>query len=142
MAVYQHILAAVDLGENSTKVLQHAAPLAEICDARLTVLHVVNYIPASDIDYLIPPAEANDNKLIETARLRLHELLEREALTSGVETMIVSGRAKVEIARVAEEQHADLIVVGAHGRHGLAGVLGSTAERVLHRVNCDVLTVR
>lgn len=142
MAVYQHILAAVDLGENSAKVLQHAAPLAEICDARLTVLHVVNYMPASDMDYLIPPSEDTENKLIEVAQQRLQALLEREALTSGVETNIVTGRAKVEIARVAEQQQADLIVVGAHGRHGLAGLLGSTAERVLHRVSCDVLTVR
>lgn len=142
MAVYQHIIAAVDLGENSAKVLQHAAPLAEICDARLTVLHVVNYIPASDMDYLIPPSEDSENKLIEAAQQQLQALLEREALASGVETITVTGRPKVEIARVAEQQQADLIVVGAHGRHGLAGLLGSTAERVLHRVSCDVLTIR
>jgi len=142
VAVYQHIIAAVDLGENSAKVLQHAAPLAEICDARLTVLHVVNYIPASDMDYLIPPSEDSENKLIEAAQQQLQALLEREALASGVETITVTGRPKVEIARVAEQQQADLIVVGAHGRHGLAGLLGSTAERVLHRVSCDVLTIR
>jgi len=142
MPVYQHVLAAVDLGGNSATVLQHAAPVAEMCDARLTVLHVVNYSPSPDIDYVLPPSDETENKLIKAAEKRLRELLEREALTSGVGTIVVSGRPKVEIARTAEREKADLIVVGAHGRHGLSGLVGSTADRVLHHAKCDVLTVR
>ena len=44
--------------------------------------------------------------------------------------------------RVAEEQSCDLIVVGSHGRHGLALLLGSTANDVLHGAPCDVIAVR
>ncbi len=142
MSVYQHILVAVDLGETSATVLQHAASLAQLCDARLTVVHVVNYAPSSDIDYVIPPVDETESKLIEAARKRLHELLEREALNRGVGTVVVSGRPKVEIVRMAERERVDLIVVGAHGRHGLTGLLGSTADRVLNLASCDVLTVR
>jgi len=43
---------------------------------------------------------------------------------------------------VADEQGADLIIVGSHGRHGLALLLGSTANGVLHGAACDVLAVR
>jgi len=56
--------------------------------------------------------------------------------------VVISGRPKQEILRVAERAAADLIVVGAHGHHDLAGLLGSTTDRVLHRASCDVLTVR
>lgn len=52
------------------------------------------------------------------------------------------GSPKLEIVRVAEERQVDLIVVGSHGRHGLALLLGSTANGVLHHAKCDVLAVR
>jgi len=142
MAVYQHLLAAVDLGENSARVLQHAASLAQLCIARLTVLHVVNYTSPLDMDYVIPPEDEKETQLIEAAYKRLQALLEREALSSGVETVVVSGRPKIEITHVAEQVKADLIVVGAHGRHGVKALLGSTTDRVLHNASCHVLTVR
>jgi universal stress protein A len=52
------------------------------------------------------------------------------------------GQPRQEIHRLAEEQGCDLIVVGSHGRHGLALLLGSTANDVLHGAPCDVLAVR
>ena len=55
---------------------------------------------------------------------------------------ITLGSTGSEIRRVAEEQGVDLIVVGSHGRHGLALLLGSTANAVLHGAPCDVLAVR
>ncbi len=45
-------------------------------------------------------------------------------------------------AQFAKQDNIDLIVVGSHGRHGLALLLGSTANGVLHGANCDVLAVR
>ena len=46
------------------------------------------------------------------------------------------------VASLAEELKADLIVVGSHGRHGLALIMGSTANGVLHGAKRDVLAVR
>lgn len=64
----------------------------------------------------------------------------------GIEPARVStriGRPALEIRAQAEKIGADLIVIGSHGRHGLAGImLGSTANGVLHDAPCDVLTVR
>ncbi len=47
-----------------------------------------------------------------------------------------------EIVRLAEQEQIDLIIVGSHGRHGLALLLGSTASNVLHHAKCDVLAIR
>ena len=55
---------------------------------------------------------------------------------------LVFGRPESEIHRLANEQNADVIVVGSHGRHGIALLLGSTANGVLHGATCDVLAVR
>ena len=55
---------------------------------------------------------------------------------------IVLGRPEVEIHSTAQEVGADLIVVGSHGRYGLALLMGSTANGVLHGATCDVLAVR
>jgi universal stress protein A len=43
---------------------------------------------------------------------------------------------------MAKDQDIDLIVVGSHGRHGLALIFGSTSNSVLHGATCDVLAVR
>jgi len=55
---------------------------------------------------------------------------------------MISSRPETEIHTLANEIGADLIVVGSHGRHGLALLLGSTANGVLHGAPCDVLAVR
>ncbi|MDB4308535.1 universal stress protein, partial [Porticoccaceae bacterium] len=47
-----------------------------------------------------------------------------------------------EMHNMAKENHIDLIVVGSHGRHGLALIFGSTSNSVLHGATCDVLAVR
>jgi universal stress protein A len=142
MPLYQHILTAVDLGDNGAMVLQQAAALAQLCDAELTVLHVVNFSTPPDVDPVIPTMDTIEQQLIAAARKRLDELLEREALTNGVAAIVNSGRPKVEIMRIAAREKVDLIVVGAHGHHGIAGLLGSTADRVVDRATCSVLVVR
>ncbi len=59
-----------------------------------------------------------------------------------VRTLVRMLRTKEGILGAAREHGADLIVVGSHGRHGLALLLGSTANAVLHGAPCDVLAVR
>lgn len=55
---------------------------------------------------------------------------------------VETGSTRAEILRLAKEKAVDLIVVGSHGRRGLALLLGSTANAILHGANCDVLAVR
>ncbi len=53
-----------------------------------------------------------------------------------------TGYPKTEIIITAEKLKADLIIVGSHGRHGLATLLGSTTNSILHNATCDVLTIK
>ncbi|WP_163009288.1 universal stress protein, partial [Pseudomonas viridiflava] len=55
---------------------------------------------------------------------------------------LVYGQPRQEIHQLASKRDCDLIVIGSHGRHGLALLLGSTANDVLHGAPCDVLAVR
>ena len=83
----------------------------------------------------------------------LHKELEKQAMSQlrelgqklGVpedRQYLEVGITEKEILRVAEDKGADLIVIGSHGRHGLALLLGSTANAVLHHAKIDVLAVR
>jgi Universal stress protein UspA and related nucleotide-binding proteins len=59
-----------------------------------------------------------------------------------VSAHVIIGQPSHEMHRFAQENSVDLIVVGSHGRHGLALIFGSTANGVLHGACCDVLAVR
>ncbi len=82
-----------------------------------------------------------ETTLLASAKERLEESLSHHG-TAHARGLVVVGRLKQEILRVAEREAADLIVIGAHGHHGLAGLLGSTTDRVVHRAACPVLIAR
>ena len=81
------------------------------------------------------------DQLQETAKIQLDEFAEGLDIPSE-NRHLVYGRPETEIHSLAEELEVDLIVVGSHGRHGLALLLGSTANGVLQGSPCDVLAVR
>ena len=70
------------------------------------------------------------------------ENLRQPLSISAANQHLIFGRPETEIHALAEQIGADLIVVGSHGRTGLALLLGSTANGVLHGATCDVLAVR
>jgi universal stress protein A len=142
MANYQHILVAIDFSKETDKLFGKALELADSEQARVSLIHVVEYSP-----YLFPPDTPLpvdvdlEAQFVERAKQRLQGLVERQALSRAA-CFVEAGSATMEIVRVAEEQGVDLIVLGSHGRHGLQRVLGSTASGVLHTAACDVLAVR
>lgn len=141
MEAYKKILAAVDFSDHTDAVIKRAGQLAQENQSTLMVLHVVSYILPTDVDYLQPRVDDAEQKLADDSRSRL-EVLMAESGVPDAQGIVVVGQPKQEIVRVAEQEQADLIVVGAHGHHGIAGLLGSTTDRVLHRAACDVLTVQ
>lgn len=141
MNKYQRIIAAVDFSEHTDAVLQRALRLAQQNDAQLIVAHIVDYAWPLDADYVISPVDEIEAGLIDKALKRLDELL-NDAGAQQAEKRVVAGRPKQEIVNLAEKEQADLIVVGAHGHHGLPGFLGSTTDQIIHRATCEVLTVR
>lgn len=142
MAYYKHILLAIDFSEHGNQVAKTAKTLAEQNQAKLSVVHVVENLPISEPAYGPIPFDVDfAQELLDNAKLRLAKLATELQIPENRQWLEM-GSPKLEIVRIAEENHVDLIVVGSHGRHGLALLLGSTANGVLHHAKCDVLAVR
>jgi len=142
MSAYKHLLLALDFGPEHELLVARAQELARLHQARLTLVHVVEYMgPAYAGDMPLPDDFEIDKMLMEKAMEQLEELATGLKLPD-VAAKVELGVAKHEITRVAKELDVDLIVVGSHGRHGLQLLLGSTANGVLHLAHCDVLAVR
>ena len=141
MADYRRILLAVDLTEECRRVAKRAHALASAADAQLHIAHVIEPLSLAYGGDIPMDLSTVQDQIHEQARSHLTDL----AASFGIpETHrhLVFGRPESEIHRIAEEEQMDLIVVGSHGRHGLALLLGSTANGVLHGASCDVLAVR
>lgn len=142
MPLYTHLLLAVDLSDDSGRIGARARAIADSCGARLSLMHVVEYIPVDPAgEALLPPPVQLEQDLVAGASRRLAEL----GATLGVpaaDRLVATGNVKQEIVRMAAERGCDLIVLGSHERHGLAVLLGGTEKSVLNAAPCDVLAVR
>jgi nucleotide-binding universal stress UspA family protein len=134
------ILHPTDFSEHSDYAFQVSCSLARVCGARLIVLHVAQppVVIYDDAGRLLPqPADFR-----QAAREKLAALRAREA-TMAIECRVAEGEASAAIVHTAEAVHADLIVMGTHGRRGLDRlVIGSVAADVLGKAPCPVLIVK
>jgi universal stress protein A len=139
---YRHVLAPLDLREDSERVLRAALAMTRQHQARLSVLHVVEYAPIDPGgDILLPTPVDITDKLAERARADLAALCERCGINGAMRKVVV-GSIKNEILQAARDDKADLIVIGNHERHGLAILLNHTEDTLLHEAPCDILAIR
>lgn len=142
MSTYNHLLVAIDLSNESSKVIERALSLADGDAGKLTLMHVVEPVAAA---FPIDAYAINMSKMQEEATAIATERLMDIGIEHGIPVdrqHIVIGMAAGEIRSKAEELKSDLIVIGSHGRSGWKLLLGSTANKVLHGSHCDILTVR
>jgi len=140
--VYSHILLAVDFSANTDAVAERALAIGKIFSARISLVHVVEFVQMDLSNELVVPQELElDQELVALANKRLKELGNKYGVPDS-EHFVSQGSTKREILRIAQEQNVDLIVLGSHGREGIQLLLGSTANAVLHGAPCDVLAVR
>jgi nucleotide-binding universal stress UspA family protein len=135
------ILVATDFSDGSDEALAQAILMAKPSAAEIEILHVVEL--AAEFPFGTPYFDADYGALYASVDQRLSERADR-VVAAGLRstTKIAEGNAVTEITQRARAMGADLIVVGTHGRTGLAHVmLGSVAERVVQRASCPVLTV-
>jgi universal stress protein A len=140
MSAYRKVLIAVDSSDEAIQVLQAAMALPEIEKAEVSVLHVAEHPQAAYGQWLVY-LPINEGQLQDKLLERLEERVEKSGLKAA-KIQVEFGRAIDEILVTAKNEETDLIVIGSHGRHGIKLVLGSTANGVLHRAECDVLAVR
>ena len=142
MNEYKHILTAVDLTEESHLEAQRACALQRAnANAKLSCLHVIEPLSLAYGGDIPMDLSNIQEQIQETAKLHLAEFA-KTLNTQTQDQHLIFGRPETEIHTLANQIGADLIVVGSHGRHGLALLLGSTANGVLHGAPCDVLAVR
>lgn len=142
---YTHVLIAIDFSAGAARIAARGAEIARQNGARVTLLHVVDYLPPLGFaDDLLPsPALlVDEEELIKRGRSSLDAFAKKEKFSDDIPRHVTLGAPKQEIVDFAAAQGADLIVLGSHGRHGLGRLLGSTASAVLNHAACDVLAVR
>jgi universal stress protein A len=139
---YQHILIAVDLTDECHPVVERALAIAASSGAKAALVHIVEPMAMAFGGDVPMDLSLLQQQQFDQARERLQSFAGRYPQLSAEQRHLAYGQPRQELHRLAEEQGCDLIVVGSHGRHGLALLLGSTANDVLHGAPCDVLAVR
>ncbi len=140
MATYTHLLAAIALDEHGEGVALRAKHLAAAFNARLSIVHVVEYIPLETGEAIMAAPPDLAVQLQQQAETRLRELCTRHQLEQAT-LRVASGSVASEIHKTAADLGADLIVVGHHPRHGLSALFNHTEQNVLTRAKSDVLAV-
>jgi universal stress protein A len=142
MTHWRAICCAVDFSEASRTALEEAATLADRLGARLTLVHVSNRRAALNPEPLFapPPRRARGHEAYELAAW-VQEAEQR--LPGRVSSILLSGGAGAEIARLVREFEFDLVVLGTRRRTGMTRLVsGSVADEVMSAVHCPVLIVQ
>jgi len=139
MSAFQNVVIGMDLSEaNAKQLLSRACQLAD--PANIEVIHACENLHHEHADYShgsFKTSEELDAAVISEAE----RFLSGVCLPLGIERhRVLDGRITTALHDYAE-QNADLVVVGSHGRHGLALLFGSKSNTVVHATTCDVLAV-
>jgi len=135
---FKPILCAIDFSPSSVKSFRYAVEMGRRAGTRVVVVHAIEWPTEDDT-----VAELREY-LIDDARRQLAAIVSHQTVGScDVRTIVAVGRAHREILRIADEEDAGLIVMGAQGRSGAAlALFGSTTQQVLRLASRAVLTAR
>lgn len=139
------ILVPIDFSDYSKGALKYAVNFSKSFNAEMTLIYVVEpviYPPDFSMGQIAIPSV--NTEWDERAKHELDKLA-REEIPSGVtvKTLIKTGKPFIEIIETAGELNIDLIIIATHGRTGVEHILfGSTAEKVVRKAPCPVLTLR
>jgi nucleotide-binding universal stress UspA family protein len=141
----EKILFPTDFSEGSFHALPFAVDLSKHYNSKLYILHVI-YDVAKATDSHIPHVSSDElyKEMSAWAQGEIESCcIEEIRGLPNVEKVVLKGIPYEEVIKFAEEQKIDMIVMGTYGRKGLEKFLfGSTAERVVRRAPCPVMTVR
>jgi nucleotide-binding universal stress UspA family protein len=148
MIALEKILVATDFSEPSEAALAYGRELARSFGAALTLVHVVENVlsRAYGIDggvMLIDPELQRQIEAAAQEHVERNIFEEDRKVLKATSVVLVSNAPAEAIINFARQSKIDLIVMGTHGRGGVAHlVMGSVSERVVRTAPCPVLTVR
>lgn len=145
MKQVRNILVATDFSPASRPAIRRAVEMAAASGATLWIAHVAPAAPVSLGGSSLPRMYGEMDHFIRADAKKRMQALRKAAERSGARArpLVLSGVPHEAIRRAARAHRADLVVLGTHGRTGVARFLiGSVAARVLMTAPCPVLTVR
>jgi nucleotide-binding universal stress UspA family protein len=136
----RRILVPHDFSETADRALALALDLAGPLGARVTIMHAYELLTYSFPDTVALPNVGDIEKASRTALEGVVSRVGRPGIA--IDSVLREGSPWSEINGAAKDCHADLIVIGTHGRRGISrALLGSVAEKVVRTAPCPVLTV-
>ena len=139
------VLVPIDFSDYSKSALKYAVNFAKSFNAEIILVYVVEpiiYPPDFSMGQIAMPSintEWDDRAKDELQKLAKSEIAD----IANVKTVIKTGKPFVEIIETAKEENIDLIIIATHGHSGVEHILfGSTAEKVVRKAPCPVLTLR
>ncbi len=138
------ILCPIDHSDGSKEALKYAVSFAMKDEAALYLLHVIDIRTFDESIDMVAQRPSPDDETIKKLKVKLLECVPDEISSDmQIEAIIVQGIPFAEIINIAKENEIDLLVMGTHGRTGIAHMmLGSVSEKVVRKAHCPVLTVR
>jgi nucleotide-binding universal stress UspA family protein len=139
----KRILAAVDISTTAPLIVSQAVDLARAIGAKVRLFHVVTVAPqVPPPGVFAPPVTIRVNELVRTAEEALRELQASipEELRDGI--LVEVGLAPDRVCDLARSYDADVVVIGAHEYGLLARALGTTAARIVNRLDRPAFVVR
>jgi len=139
------ILVPIDFSDYSKSALKYAVNFAKKFNAVLFLIYVVEpiiYPPDFSMGQIAIPTV--DLDMDKRAFEELNKLAEKEIPKElKASTIVKTGKPFLEIIETASEENIDLIIIATHGHTGMEHILfGSTAEKVVRKASCPVLTLR
>ncbi len=137
------ILCPIDHSDGSKEALKYAVSFAMKNEAKLYLLHIID-IRSFDESIDTMAAQIPNDETIKQLKTKLLECIPEEIRSDmQLEALVVQGIPFAEIISIAKTNKVDMIVMGTHGRTGLAHIMiGSVSEKVVRKAHCPVLTVR
>ncbi len=140
---YENILVAVDLSDEANAVVEEALRVKERYNGKITLMSVIKPFTAIANPMMETATTSVYESFIHEAESQCKQHLKKLAEKYSIENVLLKhGQPAAEIHSTAEDIGADLVVLGTHGTHGPALLLGSTPNAVLHGMTCDILAVR
>jgi nucleotide-binding universal stress UspA family protein len=137
----KRIICATDLSEFSNHTIPYGVALAKEFGARLYVCHVIDLPSVGVYGEAYQNSIEQQNRILRETESRLRGYIGEQPVKW--EPLITRGHTSDEIARLAEEKNADLVIAASHGRSGFKRlVLGSVTERLMRTLACPLLILR
>lgn len=146
---YRHILVATDFSKYADMALKKAIEISKPFNSKVTLIHAAETFSADlypSIGELAVPVLVDnpeqEKKHLQRIEKQLDDFLEKLGYKdTSIETTVVTGHPVDALVEYATKNNVDLIVMGSHGRRGLARLIGSATNGVINHALCDVLTV-